>query len=55
LHVGVIAATLPWFLLAAEILIIDSSSDRTGEIALAKGVRVLKTPKRAIRPPPLFA
>ena len=33
---------------AAEILIIDSSSDRTGEIALAKGARVLKTPKRGL-------
>jgi glycosyltransferase involved in cell wall biosynthesis len=33
---------------AAEILIIDSSSDRTGEIALAKGARVLKTPRRGL-------
>ena len=33
---------------AAEILIVDSSSDRTGEIALAKGARVLKTPRRGL-------
>ena len=33
---------------AAEILIIDSSTDRTAEIALAKGARVLKTPKRGL-------
>jgi glycosyltransferase involved in cell wall biosynthesis len=32
----------------AEILIIDSSSDRTAEIALAHGARVLKTPKRGL-------
>ncbi len=32
----------------AEILIVDSSSDRTGEIALAKGARVLKTPRRGL-------
>jgi glycosyltransferase involved in cell wall biosynthesis len=31
-----------------EILIIDSSSDRTSEIALARGARVLKTPKRGL-------
>ena len=31
-----------------EILIVDSSSDRTAEIALAKGVRVLKTPTRGL-------
>lgn len=31
-----------------EILIIDSSSDRTSEIALAGGARVLKTPKRGL-------
>ena len=29
-----------------EILIVDSSSDRTAEIALAGGARVLRTPKR---------
>ena len=29
----------------AEILIVDSSSDRTAEIAVAHGARVLKTPK----------
>ena len=29
-----------------EILIVDSSTDNTGEIALACGARVLKTPKR---------
>jgi glycosyltransferase involved in cell wall biosynthesis len=32
----------------AEILIIDSSSDRTAEIAVAGGARVLKTPKRGL-------
>jgi len=31
-----------------EIIIIDSSSDLTGEIALSKGARVLKTPKRGL-------
>jgi glycosyltransferase involved in cell wall biosynthesis len=31
-----------------EILIIDSSSDATAEIALARGARVLKTPKRGL-------
>lgn len=33
---------------SAEILIIDSSTDQTGKIALAKGARVLKTPKRGL-------
>jgi hypothetical protein len=33
---------------AGEILIIDSSTDKTGEIALAKGARVLKAPKRGL-------
>jgi glycosyltransferase involved in cell wall biosynthesis len=32
----------------AEILIIDSSTDRTAEIAVAHGARVLKTPKRGL-------
>jgi glycosyltransferase involved in cell wall biosynthesis len=32
----------------AEILIIDSSTDRTAEIAVAEGARVLKTPKRGL-------
>jgi hypothetical protein len=32
----------------AEILIIDSSTDRTGELALAAGARVLKTPRRGL-------
>ncbi|MBI2978098.1 MAG: glycosyltransferase family 2 protein, partial [Rhodospirillales bacterium] len=32
----------------AEVLIVDSSSDRTAEIALAKGARVLKTPARGL-------
>jgi glycosyltransferase involved in cell wall biosynthesis len=32
----------------AEILIIDSSTDRTAEIAVAAGARVLKTPKRGL-------
>jgi glycosyltransferase involved in cell wall biosynthesis len=31
-----------------EILIIDSSNDATAEIALARGARVLKTPKRGL-------
>jgi glycosyltransferase involved in cell wall biosynthesis len=31
-----------------EILIVDSSTDATAEIALAKGARVLKTPKRGL-------
>jgi len=33
---------------AGEILIVDSSTDRTAEIALAKGARVLRTPKRGL-------
>jgi glycosyltransferase involved in cell wall biosynthesis len=33
---------------SGEILIVDSSSDDTAEIALAKGARVLKTPKRGL-------
>jgi glycosyltransferase involved in cell wall biosynthesis len=32
----------------AEIVIVDSSGDRTAEIALSKGARVLKTPKRGL-------
>ena len=31
-----------------EILIVDSSTDRTAELALAGGARVLKTPKRGL-------
>ena len=31
-----------------EILIVDSSSDRTAEIAISKGARVLSTPKRGL-------
>jgi glycosyltransferase involved in cell wall biosynthesis len=31
-----------------EILIIDSSSDRTSEVALSKGARVLRAPKRGL-------
>src|SRR6201995_2304563 len=31
-----------------EILIVDSSSDRTAEIALAGGARVLRTPRRGL-------
>lgn len=31
-----------------EVLIIDSSKDRTAEIAVARGARVLKTPKRGL-------
>jgi glycosyltransferase involved in cell wall biosynthesis len=33
---------------AAEILIIDSSTDRTAEIAVEEGARVLRTPKRGL-------
>src|SRR5580698_7846850 len=33
---------------SAEILIVDSSTDQTPEIALAAGARVLKTPKRGL-------
>ncbi len=33
---------------AGEILIVDSSSDRTAELALAGGARVLRTPKRGL-------
>jgi glycosyltransferase involved in cell wall biosynthesis len=33
---------------AGEILIVDSSTDRTAELALASGARVLKTPKRGL-------
>jgi glycosyltransferase involved in cell wall biosynthesis len=42
-HEGISAAGI-----AAEILIIDSSTDRTAEIALEHGARVLKTPKRGL-------
>src|SRR5213594_3131424 len=31
-----------------EIIIVDSSSDQTAEIALSRGARVLKTPKRGL-------
>lgn len=34
--------------IVAEILIIDSSTDRTAEIAVERGARVLKTPKRGL-------
>jgi glycosyltransferase involved in cell wall biosynthesis len=34
--------------IAGEVLIIDSGTDRTSEIALAKGARVLRTPKRGL-------
>lgn len=34
--------------ISAEILIIDSSSDRTADIAVAHGARVLKCPKRGL-------
>jgi len=33
---------------SAEVMIVDSSSDRTPEFALAKGARVLKTPVRGL-------
>ena len=33
---------------AGEILIVDSSSDRTAEIALSRGARVLSTPRRGL-------
>src|SRR5260370_3646865 len=34
--------------ICGEILIVDSSSDATSEVALAKGARVLRTPKRGL-------
>jgi glycosyltransferase involved in cell wall biosynthesis len=34
--------------IVAEIIIVDSSSDHTAELALAHGARVLKTPKRGL-------
>ena len=34
--------------IAGEILIVDSSSDRTAELALAGGARVLRTPRRGL-------
>jgi glycosyltransferase involved in cell wall biosynthesis len=34
--------------IVGEVLIVDSSRDRTAEIALARGARVLKTPKRGL-------
>ena len=34
--------------IAGEILIVDSSTDRTAELALAGGARILKTPKRGL-------
>ncbi|ASG24699.1 MULTISPECIES: glycosyltransferase family 2 protein [Nitrospirillum] len=42
-HEGIQAAGI-----AAEIIIIDSSNDRTPDIALAKGARVIRTPKRGL-------
>lgn len=33
---------------AGEVLIVDSSSDRTAEIALAEGARVVQTPRRGL-------
>jgi glycosyltransferase involved in cell wall biosynthesis len=42
-HEGIRAART-----GVEILIVDSSTDRTAEIALAKGARVLKTPRRGL-------
>jgi glycosyltransferase involved in cell wall biosynthesis len=33
---------------SGEILIVDSSSDKTGDLALAAGARVLRTPKRGL-------
>ena len=34
--------------IVGEILIVDSGSDRTTELALAGGARVLRTPKRGL-------
>ena len=42
-HEGLAAAGV-----VGEIVIVDSSSDRTSEIALAHGARVLKTPRRGL-------
>jgi glycosyltransferase involved in cell wall biosynthesis len=33
---------------AGEVLIVDSSTDETSELALAAGARVLKTPRRGL-------
>src|SRR5207247_7838296 len=33
---------------SGEVLIVDSSQDRTAELALARGARVLKTPRRGL-------
>lgn len=51
----VIGAFMDWALegiekagIRAEVLIVDSSADRTAEIALARGARVLKTPPRGL-------
>ena len=42
-HAGMKAAGV-----VGEILIVDSGSDRTTELALAGGARVLRTPKRGL-------
>ncbi|HMF41644.1 MAG TPA: glycosyltransferase family 2 protein, partial [Polyangia bacterium] len=42
-HAGLAAAGV-----VGEILIVDSGSDRTTELALAGGARVLRTPKRGL-------
>jgi glycosyltransferase involved in cell wall biosynthesis len=42
-HEGIARAGYP-----AEILIVDSSTDRTAKIALAAGARVLRTPRRGL-------
>jgi glycosyltransferase involved in cell wall biosynthesis len=34
--------------ISGEVLIVDSSTDRTAKIALARGARVLTTPKRGL-------
>ncbi len=42
-HEGLRGVNVP-----GEILIVDSSTDRTAELALARGARVLRTPKRGL-------
>src|SRR5689334_8020823 len=34
--------------IAGEVLIVDSSADRTSEIALSRGARVLRVPRRGL-------
>jgi glycosyltransferase involved in cell wall biosynthesis len=49
--VGLVLEGLERANIRGEILIIDSSSDLTADIALSKGARVLKAPKRGLAAP----